>query len=74
MNGIPDEVFQVGFALHQEVIANPGEFVCPVFRHFQSELLHVLFVYEQGSSSSAGLYLSWDRTHSCCCTSIRGPK
>ena len=64
VNGIPDELLEVSFALDEEGTADPGELVSPVFCHLQGKLLHLRAVDQHKSSSPVLLYLSWERTHS----------
>ena len=74
MNGIANELLEVPFALDEEATADPGELVRPVFCHLQGKLLHLSAVDQHKSSSPVLLYLSWERTHSCCSTSFLGPR
>src|ERR1035441_892027 len=70
---VTNERPEVRFALDEEPTANPGEFVRPVFGHLQGKLFHLCAVNQHRSSSSVPLYLSWERTHSCCSMSCRDP-
>ena len=74
MDLVTNKCPEVPFALDEEALANPRESVRPVFRHFQGELLHFRAVDQHKSSSPMPLYLSWERTHSCCSMSCRAPR
>src|ERR1019366_9680993 len=74
VNGITNELLEVPFAPDEEVTADPGELVRPVFCHLQGKLLHLFAIDQHKSSSPVPLYLSWERTHSCCSMSFRDPR
>jgi hypothetical protein len=38
---VANKLLEIRFALGEEITANPGEFVCPAFRHFQGKRLHL---------------------------------
>ena len=75
-----DEVFQLTFALEEEVVPDPRELVRPGFRHFERELPDVLAVYQMKGgaahtfSASAALNFNCATMHSVASTSVRCPR
>src|SRR5258708_2686060 len=65
---------EIRFALDEEFTTNPCKLMRPVFCHLKCELLDLGAVNQHRSSSPVPLYLSWERTHSCCSMSCRGPR